>query len=286
MEIALGYLIIEELTELWIEKILIPNYNTNLNGVSESTNWLYLLGLDKVTLKFELEIPFLLDYIVKYVAHMRNHLPNKILVKKTCCETYYSLENTRFHFLQFGIDVVVHIQNHQETQTLNVSMESEKSYPLAVLAAFVGYTQDSFVFKVMVSTPGYPILTTSNIKPLSSLSVINDYCPFMRSNSKILFSLDFLNPMDLEDLQPRRESYINNPTPLLDEQVTEHNSEPNLVRESLVTNKDSHTPDYDESEKSIWRITKPGLERPSNGSEQPALKLHLPPNFRGGISNT
>lgn len=152
---------------------------------------------------------------------MRNHLPNKILVKKTRCETYYGLGKYSIPYIQFGIDVVVHIQNHREAQTLNVPMENEKSYPLAVLGAFVGYYQDSFVFKVMASTPGYTILTTSNIRPLFSVSVINEYCSFMRSNSKILLSLDFLDPMILEDLQPKRETYINNPTSMLEEQVTE-----------------------------------------------------------------
>ena len=111
--------------------------------------------------------------------------------------------------MQFGVDVAIKLTSYQEAATLKLPFAKEKSFPMVVYGAFIGYTQDSTTFKVLVSTKGYPVIVTGNIKILASMSVINDYTQYMKQNSKIKFTDTYISPLINFPLdQPRQEIQI------------------------------------------------------------------------------
>lgn len=184
----------DDLEPMGIEHHVIPNGTPALNGVAESTNRPIISNIYKTVLNFDANILFLFDYIAEYLVHIRNHTVAKNQTQ-TPFERYYNLSSYKITYVQFGVDVAIKLTSYQEAATLKLPFAKEKSFPMVVYGAFIGYTQDSTTFKVLVSTKGYPVIVTGNIKILASMSVINDYTQYMKQNSKIKFTDTYLSPL-------------------------------------------------------------------------------------------
>ena len=196
----------DDLEPMGIEHHVIPNGTPALNGVAESTNRPIISNIYKTVLNFDANILFLFDYIAEYLVHIRNHTVAKNQTQ-TPFERYYNLSSYKITYVQFGVDVAIKLTSYQEAATLKLPFAKEKSFPMVVYGAFIGYTQDSTTFKVLVSTKGYPVIVTGNIKILASMSVINDYTQYMKQNSKIKFTDTYLSPLINFPLdQPRQEN--------------------------------------------------------------------------------
>ena len=196
----------DDLEPMGIEHHVIPNGTPALNGVAESTNRPIISNIYKTVLNFDANILFLFDYIAEYLVHIRNHTVAKNQTQ-TPFERYYNLSSYKITYVQFGVDVAIKLTSYQEAATLKLPFAKETSFPMVVYGAFIGYTQDSTTFKVLVSTKGYPVIITGNIKILASMSVINDYIQYMKQNSKIKFTDTYLSPLINFPLdQPRQEN--------------------------------------------------------------------------------
>lgn len=193
---ALEYPSAEELEELGIYKHLLPNYSPMLNGTAEATNRPIVQGIYKVVLNFSCQVLILFPFIVEYAVHIRNHTPIKEFDGATPYERYYGLSKYVIPFFQFGTDVLIKCASVQEAISLKLPSSRDKAFPTVMFGAFLGYGSDSFTFRVLVSTKGYPVITTSNIRPIATMQVLNDYLAYISENSSISYDDTFLSPLN------------------------------------------------------------------------------------------
>lgn len=166
------------LLELGIRKEEIPAYTPAMNGRAETYNKFILKQLKLVVLNFPnrlFDLLSLFNEIIAYCVYVINHTPSRRVddhLGESPFELFYGYKY-QANFRQFGIDVLVHINNPIEASSLGV--ESHKALPAVVKGFLVGYGQDSNTYLVKVMHGNRPIRVFANVTFLNSMDSIEEY---------------------------------------------------------------------------------------------------------------
>ncbi|KAG2733601.1 hypothetical protein G9P44_003126 [Scheffersomyces stipitis] len=174
----------ESLAKLGIKRDKIASYSPELNGLAESHNRTILRNIYKIILQFPNytdKVLCLFDHIIEYVSYIKNHTPNKALKGRTPYEVFNKLDAYRPTYIQFGLDVSVKASSPEEFKKLHIPLPNapanpnNKQYPMTFFGTFIGFCEDNYTYKILVSTKNFPVIQTVNVKFMSSMAHINSY---------------------------------------------------------------------------------------------------------------
>lgn len=168
----------ELLLDLGIRREDIPAYTPAMNGRAESQNKIILKQLKLVLLNFphrQFHLLALFTELVSYCVYTINHTPSNRVPDhsgESPYEIFYGHKYT-VNFRQFGTDVLVHINNPIEAQSLGVQLN--KAVPPVVQGFFVGYGPDSNTYYIKVMHGNNPVRLFANVTFLDSMNYIEKY---------------------------------------------------------------------------------------------------------------
>lgn len=171
---------VSQLSKLGIRRDDIASYTPQLNGLSERTNRTILQYVRKAVQTLPARSIDLLPYLFKYAVHIKNLLPTARNDDSTSPYTrFFEKPVNPARAQPFGLDVIVDFSNDQEARVNNKKLpKPEKN---AVFGTLVGFGTDSNNYQILLSLPGYRVITTSNVTFLNSFKVIVYYLAFINS---------------------------------------------------------------------------------------------------------
>lgn len=176
-----------QLSKLGIKRDDVASYTPQINGLSERTNRTILQYVRKAVQPLPARSIDLLPYLFKYAVHIKNLLPTaRNTDSKPPFECFFEKPVNPQRAQPFGLDVIVDFSNDQEAKVNNqIPKKPEKN---AVFGTLVGFGTDSNSYQVLLSLPGYRVITTPNVT-------------FMNSFKVIVYYLAFINPFTFKDVQ-------------------------------------------------------------------------------------
>lgn len=168
----------ELLRDLGVRKEEIPAYTPAMNGRAELYNKFILKQLKLLVLNFpnrQFHLLALFTELVSYCVYTINHTPTNRVpghLGESPYEIFYGCKYSP-QFQQFGIDVLVHINNPIEASSLGV--QTSKAITSVVKGFLVGYGQDSNTYWIKVMHGNNPVRLFANVTFLNTMNCIEKY---------------------------------------------------------------------------------------------------------------
>lgn len=166
-----------DLDELGIKREVIPNYSPEMNGLSERTNRTIMHHVRKAIAGHNQNIYVLLEYLVKYAAHMKNRTPTmRNKDSKTPFELFRGTAPVFDSVQAFGTDVFVKFTAPAELKRYGMSTQKYRSH--SILGTLIGFGDDSNTYQILLSTPKTKIVLTNNVRFLTTHAALDRYIAY------------------------------------------------------------------------------------------------------------